>query len=71
MTHGRMIPVWFFVGLLLGIFGLLILATGLAEWSHPPATVLAELHTQVWWGALLAVIGGLYTVIYWPRGKTR
>jgi hypothetical protein len=69
-THRKMIPVWFFVGLLLGIYGVLILASGLSEWSHPPPTVLAELHTPVWWGALLTVIGGIYIVIFWPRSKT-
>jgi len=64
-----MIPVWFFVGLLLGIYGVLILVSGLLEWSHPPATVLAELHAPVWWGALLAAVGGSYTVVYWPRNN--
>jgi len=67
VTRRVMIPVWFFVGLLLGIYGLLILASGLAEWSHPPATVLSELHVSVWWGALLVVIGGIYIAIYRPR----
>lgn len=62
-----MLPVWFFVGLLLGIYGLLTFASGIAEWSHPPATVLAELHAPVWWGALMAVIGGTYIAVYWPR----
>ncbi len=64
-----MIPVWFFVGLLLGIYGVLILVSGIVEWSHPSATVLAELHASVWWGALLTAVGGIYTAVYWPRGK--
>jgi hypothetical protein len=71
MTHRAMIPVWFFVGLLLGIYGLLILASGIAEWSHPPATVLAELHVPVWWGALLTAVGGVYVSVYRPRRQTR
>jgi len=66
-----MIPVWFFAGLLLAIYGGLILASGIVEWSHPPATMLAELHAPVWWGALLVVIGGIYVALYWPRGRTR
>jgi len=61
------IPVWFFVGLLLGVYGVLILASGVAEWFHPPPTVLAELHAPVWWGALLAVIGVGYVVAFRPR----
>jgi hypothetical protein len=62
-----MIPVWFFAGLLLGIYGVLILVSGLVEWSHPPATVLADLHARVGWGALLVVTGGIYRIVYWPR----
>lgn len=61
------IPVWFFVGVLLAIYGVLIFASGLAEWSHPPGLVLAELHAPVWWGGLLAVIGVIYVVSFWPR----
>jgi hypothetical protein len=64
-----MIPVWFFVGVLLAIYGALVLASGLSEWATPPPTVLAELHAPVWWGALLVVVGGAYTAAYWPRKR--
>ena len=68
MSEGhRMVPVWFFVGVILLIYGGLILATGLYEFSHPPATVLANLHPAVWWGALLTIVGGVYVYIYLPR----
>lgn len=60
------IPVWFFVGVLLLVYGVLICASGVVEWSHPSSTVLAELHAPVWWGALLAVIGGFYTAAFRP-----
>jgi hypothetical protein len=63
----NIIPVWFFVGVLFSVYGVLILASGLAEWSHPPNTVLAELHAPVWWGALLTVVGGLYCTAFRPR----
>ena len=63
----RMIPVWFFVGIILLCYGLIILATGVYEYSHPPATVLADLHPAVWWGAFLAVIGGIYVYTYAPK----
>jgi hypothetical protein len=65
----HIIPVWFFVGLLLLIYGIIILATGLREWSHLPDTVLADLHAPVWWGALLIVLGGVYCGVSKP-GKT-
>ena len=63
----HMIPVWFFVGVTLFVYGVLILATGIHEFSHPPTTVLANLHPALWWGALLVVIGGIYVYVYLPR----
>lgn len=66
----RIIPVWFFVGLLLFIYGVLILVSGLTEWSHPPDTVLSNLHAAVWWGALLVVLGGIYCLMFRPKDNT-
>jgi hypothetical protein len=63
----HIIPVWFFVGVLFSVYGVLIFASGLAEWSHPPNTVLAELHAPVWWGALLIALGGVYCAAFRPR----
>jgi hypothetical protein len=60
-------PVLFFVGLLLSIYGVLILGSGIANWSTPSETVLAELHAPVWWGAILLVCGLIYTLVYRPR----
>jgi FtsH-binding integral membrane protein len=65
----HIIPVWFFVGILLLVYGVLIFISGLAEWSHPPDTVLSELHPAVWWGMLLMILGSVYCLIYRP-GKT-
>ena len=48
-----MIPVWFFVGVILLIYGLIILGTGIYEFKNPPPTVLANTHPALWWGALL------------------
>lgn len=63
----RIIPVWFFVGVLLFIYGVLIFVSGLTEWSHPPDTVLSNLHAAVWWGALLIVLGGIYCLMFRPK----
>jgi len=65
----QIIPVWFFVGVLLLVYGFLIFASGLAEWAHPPNTVLAELHAPVWWGALLFVLGLIYCIKFTPKRK--
>ncbi|MBN1605388.1 MAG: hypothetical protein JW940_02085 [Polyangiaceae bacterium] len=61
------IPVWFFVGIILLIYGVLIFITGIAEFGSPPPTVLAELHAPVWWGAILTLIGGFYTFFFRPK----
>ena len=64
----RIIPVWFFVGVLLAIYGVLILASGLAEWSNL-RVILGEMHAPVWWGALLTIIGAIYCVAFRPGRK--
>lgn len=63
----HIIPVWFFVGVMLLVYGIVILASGLVEWAHPPATVLSNLHAPVWWGGLLVVLGGFYCYHFSPR----
>ena len=65
----HIITVWFFVGVLLLIYGVLILISGLVEWSHPSDVVLADLHAPVWWGGLLVVLGIVYCTMFRP-GKT-
>ena len=63
----HIIPVWFFVGLLLSIYGALIFFSGLAEWRNPPPTVLSDVHAPVWWGGLMIALGLSYIVIFRPR----
>ncbi len=64
---GRMLPVWFFVGIIFLIYGVIILITGLLEIHHPPATVMAaELHPTIWWGAILTALGGFYVFYFGP-----
>ncbi|HVT99406.1 MAG TPA: hypothetical protein VHE33_18025 [Acidobacteriaceae bacterium] len=63
------IQIWFFSGILLLIYGVLITATGLWELSHPLANppVLNGLHAPIWWGALMVVAGLFYTLKFRPR----
>ena len=60
------ISIWFFIGISLLVNGVLILASGLYELSHPPVSkvVLYELHANVWWGAA----AGLWRSILRPLG---
>jgi hypothetical protein len=67
--HGSGIPIWFFIGVLLLIYGAMILGYGVFEWataSYPLGVQLTNLHTPVWWGGLLAALGLLYTVKFRP-----
>ena len=56
--------IWFFSGLLLLCYGVLVLATGLWELGHPLAhpPVLSDLHAPIWWGGLMLVMGLFYTI---------
>ncbi|MBZ5542083.1 MAG: hypothetical protein LAO07_00200 [Acidobacteriia bacterium] len=63
----HIIPVWFFVGVLLLIYGVLIFASGILEFSTPPTTVLGNVHPAIWWGALLTIIGAIYVHLFRPR----
>jgi hypothetical protein len=69
MHRPGMVSIWFFVGILLLVYGVLITGSGLYEFISPPArtVVLAELHAGVWWGAILVVLGALYTYRFSPR----
>ena len=66
----HMIPVWFFVGGLLLIYGILILIQGVVEWSSPPDTVLSNLHPTVWWSFLLIILGAIFCFKHFPRKKS-
>ena len=63
--HG--LPIWFFIGALLLVYGVLILGAGVFGLAHPPKVELAELHAAIWWGALLIVIGASYVWAFRPR----
>ena len=64
-----MLPVWFFIGILLFIDGIIIFITSVGEWSHPTAVVLSQLHPGVWAGIVLFAIGNFYVLRFWPRRK--
>jgi hypothetical protein len=67
----HMISIWFFIGLLLLFYGILILGTGLYELAYPPErqVVLGSLHAGIWWGILLLVLGAVYSYHFYPRGE--
>lgn len=64
----QIIPVWFFVGVLLVVYGALIFATGIYEISNPPVSrvVLYDLHANVWWGGVLFILGVFFSLRFSP-----
>jgi hypothetical protein len=67
-----LISIWFFIGVLLGAYGILILGSGIDDLLRPSENPvkLAHLHAGIWWGALLILLGLIYTLKFAP-GKTR
>jgi len=66
--HGSKIPIWFFIGVLLLAYGVMIFGYGLFELATGTlANVqLASLHAPVWWGGTLLLLGVFYVVKFRP-----
>lgn len=67
--HGSGVAIWFFIGVLLTVYGGMILAYGIYEWIcgvYPAAVQLTNLHTPVWWGGTLLLVGLAYVVKFRP-----
>ena len=66
--HNSEISIWFFIGVLLTIYGAMILAYGLFELvvGRTANVILANLHAPVWWGGLLLALGLFYGVHFRP-----
>jgi hypothetical protein len=65
--------IWFFTGVLLTIYGVLILGAGLMGLSSPSEhkVVLSELHADIWGGVILLILGLVYLYYYMPRGSKK
>jgi hypothetical protein len=68
---GGRISIWFFVGALVLVFGVLVLGAGIYNLISPisPPVVLDELHVGIWWGALMILLGGIPVFRFFPRAK--
>ena len=69
MSDDREFSIWFFAGISLLVNGVLVLGAGIYELLVPPAAplVLASLHAPIWWGALMLVVGVVYTLRFAPE----
>ena len=80
MQTERQVPIWFFVGGTLLIYGIIITISGLAALSNPSAVQIALnksnpnapwifFHADIWWGGLMTILGALYCAKYHPWRK--
>jgi hypothetical protein len=66
------ISIWYFIGLLLVAYGVLITGAGIYELFSPAERQVAmrEFHAGIWWGALLLALGCFYVYHFSPK-KTK
>jgi hypothetical protein len=69
MTGKHFISIWFFIGIILTIYGVLITGAGIYNYFIPPpnTVVMQNLHAAIWWGALLLIMGLFYTIKFQPK----
>lgn len=68
MSSKHEISIWFFIGISLVVNGALVLGAGIYELLLPPENpvVLFRLHAGIWWGAILFILGIVYTIKFLP-----
>jgi divalent metal cation (Fe/Co/Zn/Cd) transporter len=56
--------IWFFVGIVLLMMGILVFISGIINLINPPPKqpVLSELHPALWWGGMMVVMGLIYLI---------
>jgi hypothetical protein len=72
MVGNKGISIWFFIGTLLLIYGVIITAANIYEYIAPSmerTVVLKEINFGIWWGVVLLVIGLVYFVAFRPWKK--
>jgi hypothetical protein len=70
-NRAHMLPVWFFVGVLLTTYGVIILFVALVDFHRPSGVALSQYHPDLFGGILLVLLGGIYTWWFWPRRRKR
>jgi len=71
MEANEPISIWLFIGVSLLVNGLLVTGAGIYQLISPPANpvVLFHVHANVWWGALMTILGAIYCYHFAP-GRT-
>jgi hypothetical protein len=63
MSEDKMLSIWFFVGLLLTVIGVIITAMGVYYVFNPETvTAMAHLNPSLWWGIIMLITGLLFLI---------
>ena len=63
------LSIWFFVGVMLTIYGIIVLIANIPAFTSTIEShhvVLERLHAGLWWGILLTLLGALFLYLHWP-----
>ena len=63
--------VWLYIGVLLGLYGIMLSIAGVYKWVHPHPTVLDGKQATIWAGCILLVVGGACTIASWPAKSNK
>ena len=69
--HDKQIPIWFFIGALLAVYGVIVFGAGIYYgFINPPPPAervqLWNLHADVWWGVGMVILGLFYVIHFRP-----
>jgi len=74
MVENKGISIWFFIGVLLFAYGIIITASSIAEASFHAFgrhVILQQLNFGIWWGILLIILGLVYSITFRPGKKSK
>jgi hypothetical protein len=70
MHDEHQVPLWFFIGGILLVYGVLIAGSGVFDWIQPPPeaerVALWDLHADLWWGLFMTAVGLFYCIRFNP-----
>ncbi len=66
MTEGSNVTIWFLCGIILSVYGVTIVGSGIYNILNPPAVFGAGLHLDFWWGLVMLGAGLVFVFHQWP-----
>ncbi len=57
------LPIWFFVGIILAVYGLLVMGNGFVREQSDRVVQVTALSPDIWWGGVMIAAGILFFVI--------